>query len=66
VRIKRDERNRATWRIREAAKVMGTGEKALRDAIKAGVIPHLRFGRSIVIPKSALAKFLESAGEKTA
>ncbi len=57
---------RATYKIPEAARVAGTGPKAIRDGIAAGRIPHIRFGRSILIPKSAFARWLDSCGESAA
>lgn len=60
------EEQRATYRIREAARVAGCGDKAMRDAVNSGRIPHLRFGRNIVIPRSAFMKWLDAAGEKSA
>ncbi|MEN6370911.1 MAG: helix-turn-helix domain-containing protein [Armatimonadota bacterium] len=51
--------SRETYSVPEAAKVIGIGENSLYDAIREKRIPHLRFGRKIVIPKAALQHFLE-------
>jgi len=51
-----------TMKIPEAARVAGCGQRAIRNEIAAGVIPHLKFGRNIVIPKQAFLRFLNNAG----
>ena len=47
----------------EAARVAGSGERAIRDGIKDGRIPHIRLSRNILIPKDAFHKWLESGGQ---
>lgn len=54
---------RVTIKVPEAAKLAGSGERSIRDLIAAGKIPHLRFGRNILIPKAAFLRWIESAGE---
>ena len=54
--------NRATYKVPEAAKVAGVGECAIRKGITDGKIPHIRFGRNILIPKSAFHRWLDSCG----
>ena len=56
---------RATWKVSEAAAVAGCGDRSIRRGIAAGIIPHLRFGRNILIPKAAFLRWLDSAGETT-
>jgi len=53
---------RATYRVPEAARVAGTGTAAIRRGVKEGVIPHLKFGRNILIPRSAFHRWLDSCG----
>jgi excisionase family DNA binding protein len=53
---------RITLKVPEAALIAGCGERSIRDGISAGAIPHLRFGRNIVIPKAAFLRWLETAG----
>lgn len=53
---------RVTIQVPQAALFAGTGEKSIRDGIRAGIIPHLKFGRNIVIPKAAFLRWLDSAG----
>lgn len=53
----------ATYRVPEAARVAGVGGLAIRSGIKNGRIPHIRFGRNILIPKAAFHRWLDSCGE---
>ena len=55
-------KNRATLKVPEAAKLMGCGEKAIRNGVAAGHIPHLRLGRNIIIPRDAFLRYIDSAG----
>jgi len=57
-----NDEKRATYKVPEAAEVAGTGPKAIRDGIAAGKIPHMRFGRNILIPKAAFHRWLDSCG----
>jgi excisionase family DNA binding protein len=52
----------ATYKVEEAARVARVGSGAIRRGIKAGTIPHIRFGRNILIPKNAFHRFLDSCG----
>jgi excisionase family DNA binding protein len=53
----------ACFKVPEAARAVPTSERAIRKGIAEGRIPHIRFGRNILIPKSAFLKWLESCGE---
>ena len=53
---------RATWKIPEAARYAGCGDRAIRRGIQQGRIPHIRLGRNILIPRSAFVKWIDSAG----
>jgi excisionase family DNA binding protein len=55
--------SRLTLKIREAARLAGCGDKAIRNGVKDGSIPHLRFGRLILIPRSAFLRYLDNAGQ---
>lgn len=63
MKTKIDDNVRATYRVPEAARVAGSGERAIRNGIADGTIPHLRFGRNIVIPRNAFHKWLDSCGQ---
>jgi excisionase family DNA binding protein len=54
---------RATLKVHEAAQIAGTGSRAIRNGIADGTIPHIKFGRNIVIPRSAFLRFLDNAGK---
>lgn len=53
---------RAVYKVAEAAKMAGVGERSIRRGIEDNSIPHLRFGRNIVIPKAAFHAWLDSCG----
>ena len=59
----RNESEKATFKVPEAAKFAGCGSSAIRRGIAEGRIPHIRFGRNILIPKVAFIRWLESCGE---
>lgn len=53
---------RITLKVSEAADLAGCGERSIRNGIAAGIIPHIKFGRNIVIPKTAFLRCLDTAG----
>jgi excisionase family DNA binding protein len=59
---RRTEEARVTLKVPEAAQILGTGNRAVRNLIKANVIPHLKCGRNIIIPRSAFLRWIDSAG----
>jgi excisionase family DNA binding protein len=65
LKLKTDE-TRVTLKIPEAARLAGVGTRAIRNGVAAGNIPHLKFGRCILIPKSAFLRYLDQAGARTA
>ena len=62
--IQKDE-VRVTLKVGEAAKLAGCGQRAIRNGVDEGSIPHLRFGRNSVIPRAAFLQWLESAAMKS-
>ncbi len=54
---------RATYKVREAARIAGCGERAIRNGLASNRIPHLRLGRNILIPRNAFHLWLDSCGE---
>ena len=52
----------ATYKVPQAARVAGVGSAAIRRGVAEGTIPHIRFGRNILIPKSAFHRWLDSCG----
>jgi len=53
----------ATYKVPDAARVARVGTAAIRKGIHAGTIPHLRFGRNILIPRVAFHRWLDSCGK---
>jgi excisionase family DNA binding protein len=64
MRTRIDENVRQTLRVSEAARIAGSGERAIRLGVASGTIPHIRFGRNIVIPKRAFQLWLDSCGRQ--
>lgn len=52
----------AMYKVPEAARIARVGTAAIRKGVHAGTIPHLRFGRNILIPKSAFHRWIDSCG----
>lgn len=55
---------RAIYSVAEAAKVAGTGERAIRNGIKDNLIPHIWLGRRLLIPRNAFHQWLDSCGQQ--
>jgi excisionase family DNA binding protein len=54
---------RRTYTVEEAAERLGISRSAAYDAVHAGTIPALRFGRRIVVPRAALDRLLGESDE---
>ena len=54
---------RLTLTVREAGRVLGLSRGAAYEAVRTGSIPSIRIGKRILIPKVALMRLLEKAGE---
>lgn len=46
--------------VAETAQTLGLSETSVRQALRAGVIPAVRIGRRLVIPRSGLERTLSS------
>jgi excisionase family DNA binding protein len=55
---------RLTLTVEEAAESLGISRTFAYEAVKRGEIPAIRIGRRILVPKVALDRLLESAGEQ--
>ena len=53
-----DPREKPWLTVAELALITGEGEKAIRSAIDAGALPHLRIGRYVRIPTALLLEQL--------
>ena len=49
---------RLTLSVEETARVLGISRGSCYEAVKQGQIPHIRFGKRILIPRKALLKML--------
>ena len=56
---------RASYTIRQSAKILGIGRETLRLAVHRGRIRAVRVGRNLYIPVSELARLLEEVQELT-
>ncbi len=48
----------ATYRIEEAAKVLGISRNSAYEAARTGQLPTVRLGKRLVVPKIALDRLL--------
>lgn len=48
---------------RETAKLLRVGKSTIYEQIRCGRIAHLKLGRRILVPRAALLKMLEDAGD---
>ena len=55
------QRTTLVYTPREAACLLGLSRSSLYEAIRVGVIPALRVGRRLLIPKAALERLLEQS-----
>jgi len=49
--------------VPEAARMLGISQAALYNHVRAGLIPHVRIGRRIVIPLKALEAWMEKQAQ---
>jgi excisionase family DNA binding protein len=54
---------RLTLTVEEAALALGISRASAYEAVRVGEIPSIRIGKRILVPKSALDRMLEHAGE---
>lgn len=59
---KRKPSERKTFDVPEVAQQLGTNKDRVYREVKEGRLPHLRFGKRIVIPASALERYLATCG----
>jgi excisionase family DNA binding protein len=53
-----------TIKIPEAARIAGCGQRAIRNEIEKGSMPHLRWGRNIVLPRAAFLRWIDAAANE--
>lgn len=49
--------------VMEAAKELGISKGSAYEAARTGKIPTIRIGRRLIVPRAALDRMLEQAGE---
>ena len=54
----------AVLKVPEAARIARVGPRSIRDGIRNNIIPHIYFGRNLVIPRIAFLNWLNSCGER--
>jgi excisionase family DNA binding protein len=57
-------RDRLTLTPRESMRLTGFGQNHTYDMLKRGELPSIKVGKRFLIPKAALLKWLESAGDR--
>jgi excisionase family DNA binding protein len=53
-----------TMRVEDVAKTLGVSRNAAYVAVRNGEIPSIRIGRRLVVPKAAVERMLEGAGQE--
>jgi excisionase family DNA binding protein len=61
---KADDKTRSAYpHVRALAFDLGLSERSTREAIRRGDIPHIRVGKRIILPRTAIQDWLKSAGQ---
>jgi len=59
--------NKSTYpSVAALAEDLGMCERSTRDALRENRIPHIRLGKRYILPRTAIAEWLRSAGGKSA
>jgi excisionase family DNA binding protein len=53
-----------TYKIEEAARLLGVGRNQCYEAVKRGDLPSIRLGKRLLIPRAALDRLLDSGDQK--
>jgi excisionase family DNA binding protein len=60
---RRTKEEKQTLSVSEAGRRLGIGRNAAYEAVHRGEIPSIRIGRLLKVPKIALMRMLECAGQ---
>ena len=52
---------RLVWTVEEAARLLGISRAHAYELVARGELPHLRFGRRVVVPKLAIEALIARA-----
>jgi excisionase family DNA binding protein len=50
-----------TLTVEQAATLLGIGRNTAYEAVRTGVIPAIRIGRRVLVPRESLLRFVELA-----
>lgn len=53
-----------TLTVQDTAQMLGLSRNSVYQGVLTGEIPHVKVGKRILIPRAALERMLESAGQK--
>ena len=53
-----------TMSVREAARLLGIGRDSAYSLVRQGVIPVIRVGRRLLVPRAALVRWVERQAEQ--
>lgn len=53
-------RSRASLTVEEAAATLGIGRSSAYAAVRSGELPHVRLGKRVIIPASAILRMLDA------
>lgn len=59
------EQEKLTYTIQETCKLLGIGKGKGYQLAHAGLLPVLKFGKRMVVPKYALEQMMKQAGRNT-
>ncbi|MEE8550029.1 MAG: helix-turn-helix domain-containing protein [Gemmatimonadota bacterium] len=54
---------KVVYTVLEAAELLGLGRHTAYEGVRSGVIPSVRVGRRILVPRVALEKLLRGDGQ---
>ena len=61
---KGDDKTRSAYpNVRALAFDLGLSERSTREAIRRGDVPHIRLGKRIILPRTAIQEWLRNAGQ---
>lgn len=49
-----------TYKVEEAARLLGIGRNQCYEALKRGELPSIRIGKRLLVPRTALDRLLEN------
>lgn len=59
----KNDTERVTLTVDEARRMLGISRGSAYEAVRTGSIPSVRIGKRILIPRAALTRLLDKAGE---